>query len=357
MYATCLFCHGALGRNEAIECFPVGTRLAFDAAHGRLWVVCTGCGRWNLTPLDDRWEAIEACERRYRDTRVRVSTPNIGLARLAEGVELIRIGAPLRPEFAAWRYGTRFLGRRRETQLVAAAGAALTLATAAIAGPVLAPALTLGAISIVAIPGLTSALGVIPVVGTLAIRDYLVHDRVVARLSGPRGRVLTVRAKHLSDVELHVDHRGGLPTLEVMHDGGWVRYSGSAAIQTTALLLAGANRFGASGAQVQAAVGHIEQSGDASSYLARTATMGRSRVRIMSMLNEYRRLGAMHLNPVERLALEMAVHEESERRAMEGELAILEAAWRDAERIAAIADTLLLDDEAGGGRHRLLPPA
>ena len=43
-----------------------------------------------------------------------------------------------------------------------------------------------------------------------------------------------------------------------------------------------------------------------------------------------------------RLALEMAAHEESERRALEGELALLEAAWKDAEEIAAIADNLLL---------------
>ena len=46
----------------------------------------------------------------------------------------------------------------------------------------------------------------------------------------------------------------------------------------------------------------------------------------------------MRLSPTERLALEMSVHEESERRAMEGELAVLEAAWRDAEQIAAICD-------------------
>jgi hypothetical protein len=42
------------------------------------------------------------------------------------------------------------------------------------------------------------------------------------------------------------------------------------------------------------------------------------------------------------LALEMAAHEDIERRAMEGELAILEAAWRQAEEIAAIADNLLV---------------
>ena len=46
----------------------------------------------------------------------------------------------------------------------------------------------------------------------------------------------------------------------------------------------------------------------------------------------------MNLSPTERLALEMSVHEETERRAMEGELAVLEAAWRDAEIIAAISD-------------------
>ncbi len=45
-----------------------------------------------------------------------------------------------------------------------------------------------------------------------------------------------------------------------------------------------------------------------------------------------------------RLALEMAAHEESERRALEGELAILEDAWREAEEIASIADRLLIPE-------------
>jgi hypothetical protein len=38
----------------------------------------------------------------------------------------------------------------------------------------------------------------------------------------------------------------------------------------------------------------------------------------------------------------MALHEEQERRALEGELAILETAWREAEEIAGIADNLLV---------------
>ena len=47
-----------------------------------------------------------------------------------------------------------------------------------------------------------------------------------------------------------------------------------------------------------------------------------------------------------RLAIEMALHEDAERRALEGELAALEGEWRLAEEIAGIADELLLPDAA-----------
>lgn len=112
MYSTCPFCHAALGRNEVIEAFPVGRRLAFDAHRGRLWVVCRACRNWNLSPLESFWEAVEACERIFRATPIRVSTEHIGLAVLSEGLELVRVGKPLRPEFAAWRYGPRIRQRR-----------------------------------------------------------------------------------------------------------------------------------------------------------------------------------------------------------------------------------------------------
>ena len=35
-------------------------------------VVCRRCERWNLTPLEERWEAIEDCERAFRATTLRV---------------------------------------------------------------------------------------------------------------------------------------------------------------------------------------------------------------------------------------------------------------------------------------------
>ena len=97
-----MFCNKPLGANEVVESFPVGRRLAFDAARGRLWVVCTKCRRWNLTPLEERWEAVEDCERLFRETRMSASTENIGIARHREGLELVRIGNPA-------SYGIRWL--------------------------------------------------------------------------------------------------------------------------------------------------------------------------------------------------------------------------------------------------------
>ena len=131
-----MFCKASLGANEVVEAFPVGRRLAFDAAKGRLWVVCRGCERWNLTPLEERWEAVETCEKLFRGTRIRTSSENIGLAKLREGLELVRIGKPLRPEFAAWRYGDQF-GRRRNRMILLGSAAGLAATGGIVAGGML----------------------------------------------------------------------------------------------------------------------------------------------------------------------------------------------------------------------------
>lgn len=59
------------------------------------------------------------------------------------------------------------------------------------------------------------------------------------------------------------------------------------------------------------------------------------------------------LPPELRLALEMAINEDTERRALEGELHLLEAAWRDAEGIAGIADNLLLSPSVEARLERM----
>lgn len=340
VYGTCIFCNASLGTNESIEHFPVGERLAFDSRRGRLWAVCPSCARWNLSPIEERWEAIEECERAFRGTALRLCTDQIGLARLHDGSELVRIGDPVLPEFAAWRYGARLRSRRRTAQLMAGGGVAAAVLASATLGPTIGPAMALGALSIVIVPGITSVMGVIPVVGVLAARDWLRDERVLALV--PRGKMLyTVREKHVRSTRLSVEARGGRASLELQHDGGWTTFEGTPALHHARVLLAGANRFGAPTGALRHAVAHIEEEGDAPRFLERASRLAGARTRVASVVNGWRHLGAFHLSPTERLALEMAMNEETERRALEGELYVLADAWRDAERIAVIADSLL----------------
>src|SRR3954469_7569708 len=156
-----------------IERFPVGRRIAFDAAKGRLWVVCTHCRRWNLSPIEERFEAIEDCERLYRGTSVRVSTDNIGLARMKDGLELVRVGAPLRPEFAAWRYAGQFLGRRQRANVTAGATVLGAAGLSVAVGVAAAPLVAMPAISIVALPLVAMTMVGLPVLGKTIATEYL----------------------------------------------------------------------------------------------------------------------------------------------------------------------------------------
>ncbi|HWK90225.1 MAG TPA: hypothetical protein VNP72_09525, partial [Longimicrobium sp.] len=135
MYRTCIFCAGDLGSNQAVEAFPVGRGLAFDGWKGRLWAICSRCGRWNLAPMEERWEAVEEAEKLFRDSRLRVQSENIGLCRLPDGTRLIRVGQAMPGELAAWRYGDQLLRRRRQ---YLAAGAASVAVGAVVMGGVMA---------------------------------------------------------------------------------------------------------------------------------------------------------------------------------------------------------------------------
>jgi hypothetical protein len=212
MYRTCLFCSGDLGHNEAVEHFPVGRRLAFDAAKGRLWVVCRKCERWNLTPLEERWEAIEECERSFRGTRLRVSTDQIGLARLKEGLELVRIGDPQRPEMAAWRYGDQF-GRRRRRQYLVGGGVVLLAGTVVVAGPML---------------GLIGAGAISPTwnIANSIIQVY--RARKLVSVPAPDGLVLRTRLVDVDRIRLSLESDTLRLSVPVVTRGGatpWWRHS------------------------------------------------------------------------------------------------------------------------------------
>ena len=329
MYATCLFCNKPLGNNEALETFPVGRRLAFDAAKGRLWVVCRQCERWNLTPLDERWEAIEHAEKLYRDTRRRVATDNIGLAHLRDGTTLVRIGQPQRPEFAAWRYGDQFGRRRRRQLLVAGTGVAALGA--------LATGTALAGIGIGAFGWLLAQLGQRIVRGS--------PEDVVAKIRTDNAGLVHVRRRHLGESLISRAADGSM-SLYLRFKNGSAQFEGREAERIASIVIPKVNRFGGARRAVADAVSEIEQSGSAEAYLARLTQTAQANERPYptkkrsrwSGHDDFNKYGLYSLPAQHRLALEMALHEEAERRALEGELLELEIAWKDAEEIAAIAE-------------------
>jgi hypothetical protein len=355
VYSTCTFCHASLGRNEALELFPVGVRLAFDQARGRLWVICPTCRQWNLSPLEERWEAIEAAEKLYRDSVKRVATDHIGLARLRDGTDLIRIGEPMRPEFAAWRYGDRFQRRWRRNIVLGGMGIA-SAAGYMIAGPIL--GLAVGGIS--ALP-----------FHLYSIAKNAYDDRkVVVRHRDAEGSFIVTRAmvggaRIVRDPAselgwgMRVMSREGDTASGRFAPASRVTWTGIAkpnprlihgpeALQAMRAMLPVLNASGGRARVVEDAVWLLEQVKspdrvflDGVKWSLSAELAGQS-----WELNE--------LDRSVRLALEMAAHEETERQAMQGELAALEAVWRDAEEIAAIADSLTLPERITQRLERLV---
>ena len=358
MYTTCIFCHGDLRRNEALEEFPVGRRLAFDGTKGRLWVVCRRCERWNLSPLETRWEAIKACERAFSSTRMRVSSDNIGLAKLKEGLELVRVGDPVRQEFAAWRYGDQFGRRRRRAMLVT--GVVATAGGAALAGYAAAGFTMVG------------SAWMIP----QGISQWL-RNRVILRIRDEFDEPIRVQRKHLYTSRLVPSDDASRWDLHVDHIPGWDKWArtrkrknrrhtmivhGSEALGLAGQLMAHANRRGGGRKAVRAAVARIEEAGHPEAFLPRAADLAlrdisklpRSKKKTMEKVlgnkNKLEQLaqplpGSLAGLKVDmRLAIEMATHEQAEREALEGELKELEARWRQAEEIARIADNLFVPE-------------
>lgn len=330
MYTTCMFCNKDLGRNELVESFPVGRRLAFDEARGRLWVVCRHCERWNLTPLEERWEAVEACEKIFRDTRLRAQTDNVGLACTSEGLELVRIGRPLREEFAAWRYGDQF-GRRRRKAILYGVGVGAAVVGLAIGG--------------VATGVLSGAF-----VGQFGNFVNLWNNaRTRARLKMPDGTVKKVKTPMLARMALleSVDELGwALQVKPEKKPKRWgsdgedaVILHGEEARRAASVLLPAVNSAGGNKDKVRQAVQALEEAGHPEAFLRSAPAVppasGRWKKNSPTIVN---------LPAPTKLALEMALHEEQEMRAMQGELWRLERAWKEAEEIAGIADDLLLPD-------------
>lgn len=373
MYSTCTFCYADLGRNEVLETFSVSTRVAFDPGRGCLWAVCPQCARWNLAPLEERWETVEECERRFRDTSLRYSSGNVGLAWLGGNLDLIRIGPALRPEVASWRYG-RILTRRRPMGRLA-----VERFSAAIVGAM--RAVSTSRRSTRRDPRATAAQVLLNLYGNRVLD--LVHLPAPDVSGTP---VAVVRFRHLLRAALVRPEPGRPWALRIPHDHGVHTIEGDAGVRAAARVLAIVNGTGHGGGFsrdfLELAVRKVDESAMSDSYFNRVlaialrSSWGRSAGEaegawlaspheVMSLetaTSDVERLafrltgrtfwghGGIGSEPstalldvplVDRLALEMAAHEETERRALEGELATLAEAWREADEIATIADALL----------------
>jgi hypothetical protein len=315
MYTTCLYCSGSLGSNDTLELMPIGRRVAFDEAHGRLWAVCRWCGKWNLVPFDTRLETIDHCARLFRDSPTRFSTDNIGLARLHEGLDLIRIGPALKPEFAAWRYSYQ-LARRHPLFSVPLIGPVLHF----VAG------------------------GQQPVTREPLLRDPWT-DKLVRVPRAALHEVALVANEQLQwqlevpyqpEVESWIGpERAAIPSIRDVPSIGLFQHE--RLFPTLGRLLPAIDVRRAPRHRLMAALqllDKIRQPEGLFEYVAgkklRYATQ--------------RRFILRDVGDEVRLALEMVAHEETERRALEGELRLLEREWKRAEEVAAIADALTVGE-------------
>jgi len=309
MYRTCAFCNAALRGDGGPSGLGVGRRVAFDEWRGRLWVVCPACARWNLAPLDDRLERIEAVARAAREGGVIAASPQVALIRW-QGYELVRVGQPPRVELAGWRYGERLRARARERAKVVV--------------PLTVAAVGLGIAANVAVGG---SFGVfIWNFGRLADAAYvaLLGNRRVTLaeplLCDACGIVMQLRARHVQDGRLTHETRAALALL----------------LRCPSCGREGALLTGADAAHALRRGLTFLNSGRAARRRAETAAREVDRAGPDGLIRDASRdaVTLRSLRPERRLALEIAVDELVE-------VTELERQWMEAEQIAEIADGML----------------
>ncbi len=307
MYRTCAFCNAALRGDGGPSGLGVGRRLAFDEARGRLWVICQGCGRWNLTPLDDRLERIEAVARAARQGRVLAATGQVALLRW-QTYDLVRVGQPPRVELAGWRYGERLRARERERARVVVpltfAAVGLALAANVAAG---------GSFGFFVWNFARVADGAY--VALVGHRRVTLAEPPVCEACGS---VMQLRARHLKRARLvresHADLALVVRCPSCGAEGALLTGADAAHALRRGLTYLNASRGARRRAEVAAR--EVDQVGGPDRLIHDVSR---------------RELTLRALRPERRIALEMAVDELAE-------ITELEQQWQDAEEIAAIAD-------------------
>jgi hypothetical protein len=310
MFKNCAFCNAPFDGDGGPSGLGVGRRLAFDEWNGRLWVVCSRCSRWNLTPFDDRLEHLEAVARAAHAGRVAASTDQVSLIRW-QRYDFVRVGTPPRVELATWRYGERMRTRQRERLKVV-----VPLTIAAIGVGVAANVAAGGGFGVV-------VWNLHNVIDWMYVR--LVGRRRVA-LSEPTvcahcGTVMQLRARHVQHSRVvpdaHAEIAVALSCPHCHREGA--QLTGADAVQVLRQGLTYLNVSRSGRKRAADAAREVDQAGGPNELMHDVAQ---------------RELTLRSLRPERRLALEMAVDERVE-------VEELERQWREAEEIADIADGTL----------------
>jgi hypothetical protein len=311
MYQTCAFCSGVLGGDGGASGLAVGRRFAYDGWRSRAWVICQRCGRWNLTPVDTRLDAVAALERMAAAGRVAATTDQVALIRLG-AYDVVRVGKPPRIEIAGWRYGERLKARERERLKV------VLPVTAVFVGITIATNVAFGG-------GTAWMFGQFPTWAN-ALYTGIVGNRKIA-VEPPVcrycGTIMILRAKHVRHARLsHTAHEDltlllRCPRCESM--GAMLEGADAEHALRSGLTYVNLRRGRRVKRKAEEAASAVERAGGPQELIARAA---RDEVTVGT------------LKGAQGLALEMAVDEQAEVRELEQE-------WRRAEEIAEIADNLL----------------
>ena len=356
MYRSCLRCNGSLGANTEIAHLRVGRRIAFDTQRGRLWVICTRCSQWNLTPLEERWEALEECELLTQKAEAQASGSEAALVQTTSGLELLRVGGMTDADIANWRYGRRINARNR--------GHLWWLM------PFEGFAISMGITTWLSTHHLGASVLATTILGILAFSLWQKPPRLWTRFDDGAGRrrLLWFWQRQFAHI---VRPTGSTRAAVVLPRWrGDLRLTGPRAVTALASILPRINGADCAGADLSAAVGKVTRAEIGARQHAEPVRLGRgarrrlrgrqagkqpdppvwTRLRPWEIISLGMPVWLASAPPEDRLALEMAVTEELEQRQLTERSEALADEWRDEEEIGAIADDLLLPD---GVRKRL----
>ncbi len=312
MFHTCAFCSGALGGDGGASGLDVGRRFAFDGWKSRAWVICQRCGRWNLTPLDDRLDAVDALERMAAAGRVAATSDQVALIRLGS-YDVVRVGKPPRVEMATWRYGERMKARQRERMKV------VVPVSIAVVGLSVAVNLAAGGsmgVFIGQVPNIANTI----YTGMVGYRKVPIEPPICAHC----GKVMVLRSRHVTDARLQHTTRADLALLlrcpRCKNEGALLEGADAETALRSGLTFLNLRHSRRLKKKATEAALRVDACGGAEAFIA---------------LQAQREVKVATYRGAQALALEMSVDEQAEVRELERE-------WHRAEEIAAIADDLLM---------------